>query len=254
MRSIMNNAPATAQLDFTDGRCRLTCGDQAVSLPAQSAGTVRAAFFLALAERRVAECEVNASPVLSSMALKPGWAQVYFRLQDDADLARLVRLPRHASPDESRAWISCERSAGRDLYAVMHMQHGMVGAYGLQRWGEAATFYFWLGKEFRGRGYGRAVVALLKQRAGALGVRRLYSTIVPDNTTSLRLLGQLEFHCLPGLEEVGSPLSHCLYGALGNGPRAADSAALHAELDLLLAAAGRGLTTTAVAQTNGANA
>lgn len=177
------------------------------------------------------------------MALKPGWEHLYFRLQIDADLARLVGLTRHDSVSESRAWIIRERRAGRQLYAVMHSQHGMVGVYGLRCWGEVATFYFWLGKAFRGLGYGGAAVALMKQQAEVLGVRRLYSTVLADNSASLRVLLQLGFRCIAGLEDPVRGLSQCLYGALGTGPQVIDDVVLHEELGLLLAAAGLGAPT-----------
>ncbi|MFW3899041.1 GNAT family N-acetyltransferase [Pseudomonas bharatica] len=224
--SIMENAPSAVPPSFADIRSPFIVAEQAA----------RTAFFRALRRQTVS----RPAPILSSIALKPRWAHLYFPLQDDPVLAYQVRLPLHASVEASRAWISRERRAGHQLYAVVHAKHGMVGAYGLRCWGAIGSFHFWLGKAFRGRGHGRAVLELVQRSAEAQGMKRLYSSVLADNISSLRVLSAAGFQCLDSDRQVGLAQSGCWYRCLGGSAPMMDEAVLHEEWALLAAAARRG--------------
>ncbi|MGP4110022.1 GNAT family N-acetyltransferase [Streptomyces sp. 4N509B] len=57
--------------------------------------------------------------------------------------------------------------------------------------GSEAEAGLWLGRSHRGRGVGRAVVALLLERARDAGFRRLLWRTTPDNVASVRLAAAL---------------------------------------------------------------
>jgi RimJ/RimL family protein N-acetyltransferase len=113
----------------------------------------------------------------------------YRRLQNDEDVRRCTGLPLHVSVEDARNWIRRQLARSEaGLCVVRHPDLGIVGALALEQRGPAALGYCWIGKEFRGRGYGHAVLALLRDFARGRGVRRLYARAGADNAAALKLL------------------------------------------------------------------
>ena len=59
-------------------------------------------------------------------------------------------------------------------------------------------FYYWLGKDFQGHGYGPQAVAIMLDWARRyLGLRRCYATAYKDNIPSQKAMGKIGFRPLP---------------------------------------------------------
>ncbi|HEU4576834.1 MAG TPA: GNAT family N-acetyltransferase [Polyangiaceae bacterium] len=150
---------------------------------------------------------------------------------DDADISRLCGWPRFSYYTEWRAWLEREYAA-RDLvmFAVLENTWGFCGVVSLIRHRQLGLVYYWLGREFRGRGLAaEAVRCLLALSRELWGLRSCYANVFAENEPSRRLLERLGFE-LEGVALL-PPHEHELVYRLGP-PQSA--AASHAELSFLL--------------------
>jgi len=173
-------------------------------------------------------------------------ADAWFRLQNDDDIVRFTRLPRHAHPRAARQWIRTQLAIpDKHTLVLTHPVHGVVGGCALARSGAAALFYYWIGRPYQGHGYGKAALRELARHASGLGIRRLYSAVFADNANSLHVMAAAGFRHLPGVAEGGDPCLPCYCWTLEDDAIAAD--ALRGELQRLMTAAGTTLEPPAIA-------
>ncbi|HEY6925101.1 MAG TPA: GNAT family N-acetyltransferase, partial [Steroidobacteraceae bacterium] len=75
----------------------------------------------------------------------------------------------------------------------MHGCWGFVGVVSLQRHEDSAYFYFWIGADYQGRGFGRRAARLLFQQAAATGVSHQFASAYASNQRSRAALEDLGF-------------------------------------------------------------
>jgi len=148
--------------------------------------------------------------------LGPHHTQELLRQQSDPDIRRFARLPALRSAGEALSWIRTQACApAQRILALMHPACGLIGVLGLARDGVAATFYFWIGAEYRGQGHGKTCLRLLKRLAWRLGVRHLYSSVSAANARSLSLLERGGYRCMPDVVEETAQQMGFYHLALG---------------------------------------
>jgi RimJ/RimL family protein N-acetyltransferase len=120
-------------------------------------------------------------------------AAALLRQYRDPQIAVMTSLPALQTQEQALDWIARENGdAGKLNCAVMHACWGLVGMVSLHCSGDAGYFYFWIGCDFQGRGYGPAAAALLWPHAAQRGVGTVYTSAFADNARSrhaLRLAG-----------------------------------------------------------------
>ncbi len=107
----------------------------------------------------------------------------------DPHVAQLVDLPRLRDRRATVAWIrKGARHDGFEPFAVVHPARGFVGAAALLGHGGIGTFWFWIGAEHRGRGFGSRALARLGQIALEGGLAGLVAFVRAVNRPSRRVL------------------------------------------------------------------
>lgn len=117
----------------------------------------------------------------------------------DTEIAKLCNLPVFSSAQHWMAWLHlCQQEKERHLFAVMHQEYGFIGSVSLQLFDGIGFFYYWLGKDFQGQGYGPLAVDLL-MAAGRdyLGMHSCYAKVFDYNLASNRAITKLGFTALP---------------------------------------------------------
>lgn len=80
------------------------------------------------------------------------------------------------------------------INAVIHREWGFIGCVSLIQHEDIGFFYYWLGPNFQGQGFGPRAVALLLAAAGDRhGLRTCYAKVYDYNTPSRRALVKLGF-------------------------------------------------------------
>ena len=103
------------------------------------------------------------------------------------------------------------REGGRLLYAVLHREWGFIGCVSLQLHQDLGFFYYWLGRDFQGRGFGpRAGQLLLEMGGQAYGLRSCYAKAFHTNLRSRRGLGKMGFADI-GMRGVGDDCDQVFY-------------------------------------------
>jgi RimJ/RimL family protein N-acetyltransferase len=121
-------------------------------------------------------------------------ADALFQQYRDPEIGVLTRLPNIDSYEAALTWIDEQQvEPGRATYAVMHADVGFVGVVSMQCNRDAGYFYFWMGSDHQGLGYGRRAGRLLQKQAAALGMRWLFTSVYPENRRSLDALVELGF-------------------------------------------------------------
>ncbi|WP_377705331.1 GNAT family N-acetyltransferase [Pseudoduganella sp. UC29_71] len=181
---------------------------------------------------------VTASPcALSATLFGSHHALALWRLQRDPELARRAGVDCLSSIAAAEIWIGDAR-AHQTVLAIMHPVCGLIGVAALlvplleiMHNAGAARFYFWIGSDFQGQGFGTQAMELLYLVALRQGIRHLFSTVHVDNLGSRRVLEKCGGRALAfGL--MGARPGHCFFHV---GDDQGD-AALHACLAELLAA------------------
>ncbi|WP_211826822.1 GNAT family N-acetyltransferase [Kistimonas asteriae] len=116
-----------------------------------------------------------------------------FQFRDPA-IARRVNLPPMKNRKDIDRWWRQEQANEQSVtYAVMHRDFGFSGICGLALVGDVAFFYFWMGTDCQGKGYGPRATALVAQQAVRLGINALYTAVFPDNKPSQKALEKADF-------------------------------------------------------------
>jgi RimJ/RimL family protein N-acetyltransferase len=130
--------------------------------------------------------------------LGPQYGAALQRLQNDPDVARLARVPQLDSVTAARHWIRRQLTMPHNTtLAMLDPDHGLIGVLAFERDDDAALFYYWVGRDLRQRGYGRAMLHLLRDLARARDIRWLYSSVYRSNVPSVRAMRGAGFRPLP---------------------------------------------------------
>ena len=118
----------------------------------------------------------------------------------DPTIGELCNLPDFDEEDEDwQQWLQKnQKPAAKHLFAVNHVDWGFIGSVGLEISKGIGFFYYWLGKDFQGYGYGpQAVTIMLDWACRYLGLRCCYATTYKDNIPSKKAMGKVGFRPLP---------------------------------------------------------
>lgn len=116
----------------------------------------------------------------------------------DPEIARRCCLPSFVDDAAWHRWLDeCWGYGDQSLYAVIHRDWGFVGSVSLVLHGDLGFFYYWIGRDFQGQGFGPAAAGLLLEDGFArLGMRACYAKVFEDNAPSRRALAKLGFEAL----------------------------------------------------------
>jgi RimJ/RimL family protein N-acetyltransferase len=143
-------------------------------------------------------------PEIILTPLLPCHAEAFYE-HATPEILGLTRLPAFQSVEEVRQWIRALTSDARNYsFAITHRVHGLVGVISLLKVGDkAGRFFFWVGGSFTGRGYATASMSrLLRFALDQLALDELFTSVLPHNERSARLLLRLGFYRvqIPGEE------------------------------------------------------
>lgn len=179
-------------------RARRLLGRAVAMAPSDAVG----AALLAAIERRLADAARMHGyfPLFASDGelclepLHPDHAQPLLFQYRDTGIAVMTGLPDLHTIAQVRQWIRAQRlKGGLGAYAVMHSRWGLVGMVFLRCCGRSAYFYFWIGCDFQGRGYGPRAARLLWTLARRGGIRHAYTSVYAGNLRSRGALERLGF-------------------------------------------------------------
>jgi len=112
----------------------------------------------------------------------------------DEQIGVMTRLPAIESLEQAQAWIASETSvAGRHAYAAVHERWGFVGIVAAHCAQQAAYFYFWIGSDYQGCGFGQSAARLLFAQLRAAGLNEIYTSVEQVNLCSRHVLHKLGF-------------------------------------------------------------
>jgi len=113
----------------------------------------------------------------------------------DPSIARLCCLPTFDSAQDWLDWLSDTYGYGDQLlFAVLHRQWGFVGVVSLILHRGVGFFYYWVGADYQGHGFGPGAVSLMLQLARTeYGMHACYAKAFTDNYPSRRGLQKLGF-------------------------------------------------------------
>ena len=118
----------------------------------------------------------------------------------DPKIAELCNLPDFNDEDKDwQQWLETYRKKSRaHLFAVNHSYWGFIGSVSLELSRDCGFFYYWLGRDFQGHGFGpQAVMIMLDWARQYLGLRHCYATTYKDNIASKKAMGKMGFRPLP---------------------------------------------------------
>lgn len=152
--------------------------------------------------RWMAFCDTAARPIRGTrLRLEPlghhHWHDFAAQYGDPA-IAELCCLPVFQSEDHWHRWLdACWGYGDQRLYAVIDPDWGFVGSVSLILHDTIGFFYYWIGRDYQGRGIGTAAVRLLLDAAATRhGMRTCYAKVFEHNARSRRALEKLGFAAL----------------------------------------------------------
>ncbi|WDE14329.1 GNAT family N-acetyltransferase [Thalassomonas haliotis] len=113
----------------------------------------------------------------------------------DSRIRKLCNLPKFTSNEQWLQWLdSCRQERGLYLFAVMHIEWGFIGSVSLEVYQGVGFFYYWLGADFQGQGFGpRAVAILLTLAQRYFGQDCCYAKVYHHNVPSQKAMAKLGF-------------------------------------------------------------
>jgi RimJ/RimL family protein N-acetyltransferase len=117
----------------------------------------------------------------------------------DPQISEQCNLPAFDSDEHWLNWLATsEQGDGKHLFAVTHREWGLIGSVSLEVLNGVGFFYYWLGADFQGYGFGpQAVELLLDLGAIYLGMSCCYAKVYAHNTPSHKGMSKLGFRQLP---------------------------------------------------------
>ncbi|XOF34639.1 MAG: GNAT family N-acetyltransferase [Candidatus Electrothrix sp. YB6] len=145
--------------------------------------------------------EALCSDTLLLTPLEPCHERDFFRQYADPEIADLCVLPEFSDKKKEnwQQWLlQCRQSGTEHLFAIQHEYWGFLGSISLEILDRVGFFYFWLGPDFQGYGFGPEAVNILLNWADRYpGLRSCYTKICPDNTPSQKAVRKAGFQALP---------------------------------------------------------
>ncbi|WP_070107076.1 GNAT family N-acetyltransferase [Burkholderia plantarii] len=112
----------------------------------------------------------------------------------DPAIAEWCCLPRFDDDAAWHRWLDASYAQGDRQFAVMHRSWGFIGNVGLTQYRDMGFFYYWIGRDFQGHGFGSGAAALLLAAAHRhAGMRACYATVYDTNAASRRALEKIGF-------------------------------------------------------------
>ena len=167
----------------------------------------------------------------------PDWLHQY----RDEHIARIAGLPPLATPDDAAAYLQRVQRDESAEYALVHAQHGLVGAVGVRRLHDMAHLHFWIGVDHQGRGLGGQALRLLLRCVAAAGVQHVFTSVYRGNLRSRRILDRAGFAPVAHNKRGDDANFEFLHLAPGRGGVSEPPAGLAARLAQLCAAIGEPL-------------
>ncbi|MBJ7539999.1 GNAT family N-acetyltransferase [Marinomonas transparens] len=114
-------------------------------------------------------------------------------------VAERCNLPNFSHDDDWLHWLQgCDRYPNHYLYAVLHQEWGFIGSVCLEVFNGTGFFYYWLGEDFQGHGFGpQAVAILLNLGEWHKGMNCCYAKVYDGNQASQKALEKIGFSALP---------------------------------------------------------
>lgn len=111
------------------------------------------------------------------------------------EILRLARVPVVSSPREALDWIYFMiADSNKYGFAIMHRALGFTGVISASVMGNAAGFFFWVGKAHWGHGYATAAVSkLIRFAFDGLSLERLFTCAFHHNEPSIHILDKSGF-------------------------------------------------------------
>ncbi len=121
-------------------------------------------------------------------------AKTVAKLCNDNDLAKwTASIPHPYREQDAIDWISGIDTSGRTPFAVTQ-DHNLIGCVSMWDYAEGAVeIGYWVGKEYWGRGFGRAAVTLLLEKIREMSYRKVVAQVVTGNVASETLLVRCGF-------------------------------------------------------------
>ncbi|MCM2493861.1 GNAT family N-acetyltransferase [Burkholderia glumae] len=113
----------------------------------------------------------------------------------DPEIAKRCCLPRFEHAGAWHDWLDQSYAHGdQQLFAVMHRQWGCIGCVGLIQHRDVGLFYYWIGRDFQGYGFGPGAAAQLLAAAHRhAGMRCCYAKVYDYNQPSRSALLKIGF-------------------------------------------------------------
>ncbi|WDE08075.1 GNAT family N-acetyltransferase [Thalassomonas viridans] len=113
----------------------------------------------------------------------------------DSRIRKLCNLPKFTSNEQWLQWLDgCRQERGIYLFAVMHIEWGFIGSVSLEVYQGVGFFYYWLGSDFQGQGFGpQAVKILLSLAERYFSQDCCYAKVYHHNIPSQKALSKLGF-------------------------------------------------------------
>jgi RimJ/RimL family protein N-acetyltransferase len=143
--------------------------------------------------------------------------EAFHAIMSDPGAMRYWSTPPHATPDETREWVTgmAERGAGPCTDFVIELDGKAIGKAGCYKLPDIGYI---LHPDHWGRGYAReAMTAVIAHIFATTGIEKLTADVDPRNTASIGLLQRLGFaetHRAKGTWQVGDELCDSVYFAL----------------------------------------
>jgi RimJ/RimL family protein N-acetyltransferase len=113
----------------------------------------------------------------------------------DPRIAALCCLPLYQGGNQWHEWLAEDmEDSRRATYAVMHPEWGFIGIACLIRYRELGLFYYWLGEDFQGHGFGPdAVEMLLDHDFAYKDMKVCYAKVYEYNIPSIKAITKMGF-------------------------------------------------------------
>lgn len=117
----------------------------------------------------------------------------------DPSIAVMTSLPDFDGVDQFEQWRQEQvGTKNQSIYALIHRDFGFIGVVSLRYHGKDGFFYFWIGADYQGQGFGQRAARLLFNMASlTLGLKNVYTAAFKDNSRSTAALLQLGLRPLP---------------------------------------------------------
>lgn len=118
---------------------------------------------------------------------------------DDPEIARLVNLPDFQNKQQWLAWLEDNhRDSNRVVFALNHAEWGFIGSVCLEVHEGVGFFYYWLGVDFQGQGFGTEVLNLLLDVGKYYhDITCCYAKVFEHNIASQKVMEKVGFEQLP---------------------------------------------------------